>query len=1095
MATKRMLIDASHPEETRVVVVDGTRVEDFDVEVASRRQLKGNIYLAKVTRVEPSLQAAFVDYGGNRHGFLAFNEIHPDYYQIPVADRERLLAEQAAAIRAESDEREEAEDAESSDAVGGGDDEDDGDRRRSRQLSRYYKIQEVIKRRQIMLVQVAKEERGNKGAALTTYLSLAGRYCVLMPNTARGGGISRKIIGALDRKRLKKILTELEVPEGMAVIVRTAGSGRSKAEIKRDYEYLMRLWSSIREKTLESSAPTLVYEEASLIKRSIRDLYGRDIEEIIVQGEDEYRIAKEFMKLFITSHAKRVKLYEDAERPLFQQFEVEEHLDSMHEPTVQLRSGGYIVINPTEALVAIDVNSGRSTRERNIEETALRTNLEAADEIARQLRLRDLAGLIVVDFIDMENARNQGMVERRLKEAMKNDRARVQIGRISPFGLLELSRQRLRPSLIETCFEVCPACGGNGLRRTTESTALAILRKLEEEGIKHRTRELSVAVAPAVVMYLLNQKRRSLVSIEDRYKLSVSLIGDETLVPPDHRAERLKLIAEPGADEVVVEADHEVEVEVEADVDDEVESTSAGERDDAARRGRRRRPRRRRRSDDAVLPMEAAADAAEELAESDEMTADADADVGEEAPHPEDAVAEDAGEQAARKRRRRGKRGGRRRVRNPVEGSIGDEMPASDGLDADNLDRDHDGDDHANDAVFEGDDRVLADAAFEGGAGDWRDDEDEAEAFDGAPAGEGGETPGHASAGGSMDVAEAASDDRADVTSEDAHDAASDGAAETEEADAGEARSRPRRRNRVARPQPPLTAENADADADDEDESDAANSASTFIDDDDGFVERMHEIDEIGGAHPSLADDEDSDDNETGRSDIAEGAGEEGAGLPASEPQADTSADTPIAAGSFDGSLAEQDASIAHGGEGPAEDAQEDTQEETGVMLGETDDGFAGEDADRDEERTRYYTVESDYAVEPAALVDASNEDGTTSWPNEAEPVAATALHDDASEFYAQGAGRETTDDTYGRSPDLGRAETREDADPGMTVEQIERDSGDERALEPASADRVAADVNAAAEMARRTEVINVGDDDGQSEEERRRGWWRRLLT
>ncbi len=465
MATKRMLIDASHPEETRVVVVDGSRVEDFDVEVASRRQLKGNIYLAKVTRVEPSLQAAFVDYGGNRHGFLAFNEIHPDYYQIPIADRERLLAEQAAAERDSESDRE-GEDAEAEAITA--DEDEEVERRRARLSSRYYKIQEVIKRRQIMLVQVAKEERGSKGAALTTYLSLAGRYCVLMPNTSRGGGISRKIAGAVDRKRLKKIITELEVPEGMAVIVRTAGAGRSKAEIKRDYEYLVRLWSSIREMTLQSTAPTLVYEEASLIKRSIRDLYGRDIAEIIVQGEEEYRIAKEFMKLFISSHAKRVKLYEDDEKPLFQQFGVEEHLDSMHQPTVQLRSGGYVVINPTEALVAIDVNSGRSTRERNIEETALRTNIEAADEIARQLRLRDLAGLIVIDFIDMENARNQGTVERRLKEAMKNDRARVQIGRISPFGLLELSRQRLRPSLIETCFEVCPACNGNGLRRTTE---------------------------------------------------------------------------------------------------------------------------------------------------------------------------------------------------------------------------------------------------------------------------------------------------------------------------------------------------------------------------------------------------------------------------------------------------------------------------------------------------------------------------------------------------------------------------------------------------------------------------------------------------
>ena len=651
MATKRMLIDASHPEETRVVVVDGNRVEDYDVEVASRRQLKGNIYLAKVTRVEPSLQAAFTDYGGNRHGFLAFNEIHPDYYQIPIADRERLLAEQAAAERAaESAEREHGgEDADAPEPIGADEDEE-VERRRVRPSSRYYKIQEVIKRRQIMLVQVAKEERGNKGAALTTYLSLAGRYCVLMPNTSRGGGISRKIAGANDRKRLKKILAELEVPDGMAVIVRTAGSGRSKAEIKRDYEYLVRLWNSIREITLQSTAPTLVYEEASLIKRSIRDLYGRDIEEIIVQGEEEYRIAKEFMKLFISSHAKRVKLYEDAEKPLFQQFGVEEHLDSMHQPTVQLRSGGYVVINPTEALVAIDVNSGRSTRERNIEETALRTNLEAADEIAKQLRLRDLAGLIVVDFIDMENPRNQGMVERRLKEAMKNDRARVQIGRISPFGLLELSRQRLRPSLIETCFEVCPACGGNGLRRTTESTALAILRKLEEEGIKHRVSEVSVAMPPAVAMYLLNQKRRSLLAIEDRYGMSVGVVEDPSLVPPDHRIERLKpLIARP--EEEVAEAEEEPETEP----TDEA-AAAADREEEAAKRGRRRRPRRRRGEEEAqpLADVDAAAGT------------DVDAEAVEEATEEEPGlVAEDGTEQPGRRRRRRGKRGGRRRARMP----------------------------------------------------------------------------------------------------------------------------------------------------------------------------------------------------------------------------------------------------------------------------------------------------------------------------------------------------------------------------------------------------------------------------------------------
>ena len=702
MATKRMLIDASHPEETRVVVVDGNRVEDYDVEVANRRQLKGNIYLAKVTRVEPSLQAAFVDYGGNRHGFLAFNEIHPDYYQIPVADRERLLAEQAA----ENAEREES--AEEGDGAGA-DDDDDMERRRARHYSRFYKIQEVIKRRQIMLVQVAKEERGNKGAALTSFLSLAGRYCVLMPNTARGGGISRKISSIVDRKRLKKILAELEVPEGMAVIVRTAGAGRSKAEIKRDYEYLVRLWSSIRETTLQSTAPTLVYEEASLIKRSIRDLYGRDIEEIIVQGEEEYRIAKEFMKLFIPSHAKRVKLYEDAEKPLFQEYQVEDHLDAMHQPTVQLRSGGYIVINPTEALVAIDVNSGRSTRERNIEETATRTNLEAADEIGRQLRLRDMAGLIVIDFIDMENARNQGMVERRIKEAMKNDRARVQIGRISPFGLLELSRQRLRPSLIETSFEVCPACGGNGLRRTTELTALALLRKLEEEGIRAPDgtdcRSRRRRASPT---YLLNQKRRALLAIENRYAMSISVLEDPTLVPPDHRIERLRPIEAEVREEREEREErqerqerHAVAIDVEED-EEEAESEESGEettetsaeaaeRDDGGRRGRRRRPRRRRRGDEDASretpregPREANGDAGDEVAvefagEAAETEGNGELEAGNGALVEESAaVAAEGGEQPVRKRRRRGRRGGRRRLRSdqPAEGESAAEAAA-----------------------------------------------------------------------------------------------------------------------------------------------------------------------------------------------------------------------------------------------------------------------------------------------------------------------------------------------------------------------------------------------------------------------------------
>lgn len=659
MPSKRMLIDAAHPEETRVVVVEGSRLEEYDVEVASRRQLKGNIYLAKITRVEPSLQAAFVDYGGNRHGFLAFNEIHPDYYQIPVADRERLLAEEAAMVR-EAEARAAAEEGE--EGEGGIDEDDDLERRQLRHPSRHYKIQEVIKRRQIMLVQVAKEERGNKGAALTTYLSLAGRYCVLMPNTARGGGISRKITNASDRKRLKKILVDLEVPEGMAVIVRTAGAGRSKAEIKRDYEYLMRLWGSIRENTLSSTAPALVYEEGSLIKRSIRDHYERDIEEILIQGEPEYKIAREFMKLFIPSHAKRVKLYEETERPLLQACNVEDQLDAMHNPVVQLRSGGYLVINPTEALVTIDVNSGRATRERHIEETALRTNLEASDEIARQLRLRDLAGLIVIDFIDMEVPRNQGLVERRIKDAMKGDRARTQIGRISPFGLLELSRQRLRPSLLETSFEICAHCRGSGVRRSTESTALVVLRKIEEEGSKHRAAEINVAMPTSVAMYLLNHKRRSLLTVEERFDLVVSISADDSLIPPDCRIERLRPAI--GRGEELAEAAEEVAVE------EPVEA--AVEKDDGGKRGRRRRGRRRRRPEDDVAHAEAVAvgeadvelDPAEDEFVDDEAIEDDEdmlvAETGGEAEDEADALqSSDPG----KKRRRRGKRGGRRRSR------------------------------------------------------------------------------------------------------------------------------------------------------------------------------------------------------------------------------------------------------------------------------------------------------------------------------------------------------------------------------------------------------------------------------------------------
>ena len=537
-----MLIDASHPEETRVAIVIGNHLEDFDVEVESRRQLRGNIYLAKVTRVEPSLQAAFVDYGGNRHGFLAFSEIHPDYYQIPVADREKLLAEQQAA---ETEAEAKALDGggEDSDAAGvetlGGDDSEEVEARRPATLRRRYKIQEVIKRRQILLVQVVKEERGTTGAALTTYLSLAGRYCVLMPNTARGGGISRKISTGTDRKRLKTILGGLGIPKGMAVIVRTAGQKRTKAEIKRDYEYLMRVWSSVRDVTLESMAPCLVHEEGNLIKRSIRDLYDKDIDEIIIEGEAGYRLAKDFMKMLIPSHTKRVQPFKETNKQLFQHFSVEGQLDGMHSPAVQLKSGGYIVINPTEALVSIDVNSGRATRGRNIEETALKTNLEAADEIARQLKLRDLAGLIVIDFIDMEIHRNQVKVERRIKDVMGSDRARIQIGRISPFGLLELSRQRLRPSLIETSSEPCPYCEGTGIRRSTDSAALHLLRALEEEGMQKRSKAINVAIPSSVALYILNNQRPALADLENKYQLAVTLETDDTLIPPDYRIERV----------------------------------------------------------------------------------------------------------------------------------------------------------------------------------------------------------------------------------------------------------------------------------------------------------------------------------------------------------------------------------------------------------------------------------------------------------------------------------------------------------------------------------------------------------------------------
>ncbi|MSO85178.1 MAG: Rne/Rng family ribonuclease [Rhodospirillales bacterium] len=592
--TKKMLIDATHPEETRVVVISGTRLDDFDVEVASRKQLKGNIYLAKVTRVEPSLQAAFVDYGGNRHGFLAFSEIHPDYYQIPVEDRQALLAEDAAAGHAERAAERPDNNAAAAEGAGedagegmaegaepnatpvevlGGDSDDDLEVRRPVAVRRrHYKIQEVIKRRQIVLVQVVKEERGTKGAALTTYLSLAGRYCVLMPNTARGGGISRKIAGGADRSRLKSVVGELEIPDGMAVIVRTAGAERTKIEIKRDYEYLIRTWTEVRERTLESIAPALVYEEGSIIKRAIRDLYASDIDEVIVAGDEAYRQARELMKLLVPSHIKRVKPYTDTIVSLLRRYQVEDYLASIHSPQVQLRSGGYIVINPTEALVSIDVNSGRATRERHIEETALKTNVEAAEEIARQLRLRDLAGLIVIDFIDMESSRNQAQVERRLKEAMRTDRARIQIGRISHFGLLEMSRQRLRPSLIETSSVPCPHCDGTGIRRATDTSALTVLRAIEDEGVRQRADEITVHVATPIVLYILNQKRAALSELEQRFAFRVVLAADDTLVPPAHRIDRTKarsgtpiVVAPPPA--LIASAEGDAEADAEAGIE------------------------------------------------------------------------------------------------------------------------------------------------------------------------------------------------------------------------------------------------------------------------------------------------------------------------------------------------------------------------------------------------------------------------------------------------------------------------------------------------------------------------------------------------
>ncbi len=585
MANK-MLIDATHREETRVVVVRGQRIEEFDYESAHRKQLKGNIYLAKVTRVEPSLQAAFVDYGGNRHGFLAFSEIHPDYYQIPVADREALINEEREAQKARGDDdnydAETAEDRngddgsqdagevvaaayeDDSDGDNGDNGDDNGDGaienveedQETRQVDqvgaedameevphrryprrRSYKIQEVIKRRQVLLVQVVKEERGTKGAALTTYLSLAGRYCVLMPNTARGGGISRKITDAGDRRRLKDVARDIEIPEGMGLIVRTAGAQRTKAEIKRDYDYLTRLWENVRDLTLKSTAPALVYEEGNLIKRAIRDLYTKEVDEVLVEGDDGYREAKEFMKMLMPSHARNVKPYKDT-RPLFARSLVEGQLDALFSPVVTLPSGGYLVLNQTEALVSIDINSGKSTREHSIEDTALRTNLEAADEIARQLRLRDLAGLIVIDFIDMEEKRNNRAVERRVKESLKHDRARIQVGRISHFGLLEMSRQRLRQGMLEGSTRPCPHCEGTGRIRSIASCALAVLREIEESLTRRKAEALTVKCHPEVAFYILNEKREHLLGLENGFVASIYLQAEEEMKSADSQIER-----------------------------------------------------------------------------------------------------------------------------------------------------------------------------------------------------------------------------------------------------------------------------------------------------------------------------------------------------------------------------------------------------------------------------------------------------------------------------------------------------------------------------------------------------------------------------
>ncbi|NOW44609.1 ribonuclease E [Novosphingobium sp. SG751A] len=742
----RMLIDARHSEETRVAVLKGNRIEEFDFDSADHKQIKGNIYLAKVTRVEPSLQAAFVDFGGNRHGFLAFSEIHPDYYQIPKEDREALLAEEAAHAEEEAALRAVAEGEEdfvgddelgeglADDFAGGavedagslievdtsekgsvatieaghiedgfdGDHEaeeasesEDGGERRGRRgrrqggrnathakeaeelrakrmaLRRRYKIQDVIHRRQVLLVQVVKEERGNKGAALTSYLSLAGRYCVLMPNSSHGGGISRKISSFADRKRLKTIIAEMDLPKSMGCIVRTAGLQRTKTEIKRDFDYLARLWDDIRESTLKSAAPALIHSDSDLIKRAIRDIYNRDIEEVIVEGDDGYRAARDFMKLLMPSHARRVKHYADPV-PLFQRFGAEDQLTAMYDPVVQLKSGGYIVINPTEALVSIDINSGRSTKEHGIEQTAVATNLEAAREIARQLRLRDMAGLVVIDFIDMEYGSNVRKVEKAMKEALKNDRARIQVGRISSFGLMEMSRQRLRTGVLEATTRGCPHCDGTGLVRTAGSAGLSALRLIEEEAAKGKGTVITLFASQEASIYLLNAKRLDLGEIEHRYGVSVEVIPEG-----ENEGAKMRVVSSGPRNEFVPkfeplvleedledlpEEDFEDEIEEEAE---EAEGESGGENGGESADGRRKRRKRRRgrgrdRREDGAAEEGVSAETAEpiEAEEGDE------AEEGEAEAQSETA---EAGEDGPRKRRRRK----RRRSRNRGEGEEG----------------------------------------------------------------------------------------------------------------------------------------------------------------------------------------------------------------------------------------------------------------------------------------------------------------------------------------------------------------------------------------------------------------------------------------